>query len=193
MTDPYQPGRQGPAAPPPDPARSFEPPTYQQPSTPRPASAEPTHQQPTYQRQTDQQQGYQQQGYPHQQQGYQQPIYPAVPGAPLPYQQPSGYPAAPAHSYGYPAPRPTEGLAIASLVVSCVGVLGLCLYGMGGILGVAGAVLGHIAHGRIRRLETRGAGMALAGIIVGWIAAALALVGIALLALVIRQGYFSTR
>jgi hypothetical protein len=65
------------------------------------------------------------------------PAYPPV----QPY-QPPGYPpqaanpyATPAYPYAYPQyppPRPTDGLAIASLAVSCVAALGLCAYGIGG-------------------------------------------------------------
>jgi Domain of unknown function (DUF4190) len=113
-----------------------------------------------------------------------QPYYP-----PAPYQQPYqqqpyyGYPT----PYGYmpyPPSRPTEGLAIASLVVSCVSALGLCAYGIGGLLGIVGAILGHVARRRIRVSGADGEGMALAGVIVGWVAAAigvLAVVGIVLL------------
>ena len=105
------------------------------------------------------------------------PYQPYQPGntyqAANPYQQPYAYGYSdPYGQMGYPAPRSTEGLAIASLVVSCVGVLGLCAYGFGGLLGIVGAILGHVARGRIRRSGAEGDGMALAGIIVGWIAAA---------------------
>jgi hypothetical protein len=88
------------------------------------------------------------------------PYYPGYP--PPPY-----YGANPYYPYGYPR-RETDGLAIASLVVSCAAVLGLCSYGVGGVLGIVGAILGHVARGRIRRTGQGGDGMALAGIIVGW-------------------------
>jgi hypothetical protein len=98
-----------------------------------------------------------------------------VPPAYHPYQQPI-------YAYGHPAPnRPTDGLAIASLAVSCASVLGICAYGIGGLLGIVGAALGHAARRRIARSGEQGAGMALAGIIVGWIMAAVALTVIGLL------------
>jgi hypothetical protein len=111
--------------------------------------------------------------YPSEQQpaGYQDPSYqvsgqPAGPGYPTP-----GYPP-----YGYPvvAVAPTNGLAIASLVVSIVGALGLCLYGLGGYFGVVGAILGHVSRRQIRERGENGDGMALAGIIVGWITTGIA-------------------
>jgi uncharacterized protein DUF4190 len=97
-------------------------------------------------------------------QAYQVPPGYAVPGQPPPVQAYQPY----AYGYGYQQQPPTEGLAIASLVLSCAAVLGICTYGVGGLLGVAGAILGHVARRRIARNGTRGAGQALAGIIVGW-------------------------
>lgn len=87
----------------------------------------------------------------------------------------------------YPAPvkaRPTtNGMSIASLVLSIVGAFLLCAYGIGGVVGVVGAILGHVARGQIRERGEAGDGMALAGIIVGWIAGALGIVAGALIVL----------
>jgi len=105
--------------------------------------------------------------------GYQGYVAQPTPGSP--YSQPA-YPYAPA--------RPTEGLAIASLVVSCAAVLGLCAWGLGGLLGVVGAILGHTARRKIRQTGANGAGLAMAGIIVGWICAGIAVLGIGALVLV---------
>jgi hypothetical protein len=99
--------------------------------------------------------------------------YPVGPAA-LPYQagypQPYGYPGQP------PAAAPTSGVAIASLVVSCAGVLGLCAYGLGGYLGVVGAILGHVARRQIRERGEGGDGLALAGVIIGWLTTAIAVI-----------------
>jgi hypothetical protein len=77
--------------------------------------------------------------------------------------------------YAYPSPympaRQHEGLAIASLAVSCAAVFGLCTSGIAGVLGIVGAILGHVARSRIKRNGRAGAGLALAGIIVGWVLA----------------------
>jgi hypothetical protein len=91
---------------------------------------------------------------------------------------PAGYGTAPSYPqpYGYmavPPRRPNNGLAIAALVVSCVGVLGLCAYGLGGWIGAIGAILGHVARRQIRERGDGGDGMALAGVIVGWVATGL--------------------
>jgi hypothetical protein len=84
-----------------------------------------------------------------------------------PYGHDYGY-GSPYSQLGYPPPKTTEGLAIGALVVSCVSVLGLCTWGIGAVLGLVGAILGHVAQKRIRANGSQGAGMALAGIIVGW-------------------------
>lgn len=97
-------------------------------------------------------------------------------------------PAAPYGGYGYPGYGPpvaaapaNNGMAIASMVVSIVGFLGVCGYGIGGLIGIVGAILGHVARRQIRERGESGDGMALAGIIMGWIATALGLIIIAVI------------
>ncbi len=110
-----------------------------------------------------------------------------------PEQQYVGYPqsgALPPHGYPpYAYPQPVNGLAIASLVVSVVAMVGLCGYGLGGYLGVVGLVLGVVARRQIRERGNGGAGLALAGVIVGSIATAIAVLAtLALIAFVARGG-----
>ena len=109
------------------------------------------------------------------------PVPPSVPAQPMYYYAPPVYP------YGYlPQPQPpTDGLAIASLVVSCAAVLGLCAYGIGGVLGIVGAILGHVARRRIAINGSGGAGLALAGIIVGWIMAGIAAIAVTLIVILL--------
>ena len=117
-------------------------------------------------------------GYPdpaHPPYGYPNPTHPS--GG-----QPTGYPDPTYPPYGYPvmpAAQPTNGMAVASMVVSLVGVLGLCGYGLGGYLGIVGAILGHVSRKQIRQRGESGDGMALAGIITGWIATAIAVLATA--------------
>jgi hypothetical protein len=74
----------------------------------------------------------------------------------------------------------TNGLSIAAMVISIVGMVSLSCYGVGGIiLGTLGAIFGHVSRKQIRERGEAGAGMALAGIIVGWIAVGLGLVIVA--------------
>jgi hypothetical protein len=76
----------------------------------------------------------------------------------------------------YPAAPKTNGLAIASLVCS---ILGFCC-GIGGVLGV---IFGFVARGQIKRSggSQKGSGLALAGIIVGFVFIALAAVGLVII------------
>ena len=110
--------------------------------------------------------------------------YDPVSGYPATGYPPAGYPAGtPVPGYGYPvvAAPPTNGLAIAAMVVSILGALGLCGYGLGGYLGVVGAIMGHVARRQIRERGENGDGMALAGVIVGWIAFAIAIIATVLI------------
>jgi hypothetical protein len=76
------------------------------------------------------------------------------------------------------SPR-TNGMSVAAMVVSLVSICGLCFYGFGGLLGVLGAVLGHVSRRQIKTNHEGGAGMALAGIVIGWIVTGLGiLIGI---------------
>lgn len=98
----------------------------------------------------------------------QQPQYGEQPYGVPAYQAPS-YPAQPYPPYqaqpyqGYPAGRGTNGMAIGALVAALVGILAC------GIGAVVGAILGHIALNQIKQSGEEGRGMALAGVIVGWI------------------------
>ncbi|WP_431908951.1 DUF4190 domain-containing protein [Micromonospora carbonacea] len=81
----------------------------------------------------------------------------AVPGY-----TPAGHPAPGYPGYGYAPPPRTNGMAIAALVLSLVGI-GSC------ITAPIGAILGHVARKQIRETGEGGEGMAKAAIIVGWI------------------------
>ncbi len=97
---------------------------------------------------------YQQPVQPYAPQPYQQPVQPY---APQPYQQPGYGPA-----YGSAATPPTNTLAIVSLVSS----LATFVLGFTAIVGV---ITGHMALGQIRRTGESGRGMALAGLIIGYV------------------------
>jgi hypothetical protein len=124
---------------------------WQDPSWPAPPSNEP---------------GYQQAYDP----AYGQPAYPPA-GYPQAAYPGSGAPAGPGYPYAPPAPG-TNGLAVASLVVSLASIL-IC-----GVPAIVGAILGHVARRQIRERGESGAGMALAGIVIGWIVFGLAVIGI---------------
>jgi hypothetical protein len=105
------------------------------------------------------------QPYPPQEQPPYQGSYPPPP--PPPPQQPSGYaqPYSPQYAQqyapnpGYAPVGPTSGMAIASLVCSLLGI------------GLVGVILGHLALNEINKSNgyTQGRGLAIAGLIIGYL------------------------
>ena len=83
----------------------------------------------------------------------------------------------------------TEPLAIFSLVLSLLGMFGFCCMPVV-LTGIAGVVCGHIALSRIQaRPELQGHGLAVAGLVVGYLAIATWLVWILLFGgLAVMQG-----
>lgn len=83
---------------------------------------------------------------------------PTPPGGPA-YGQQGGYHGGYQAGYGspYAAPRSTNTLAIVSLVTSIIG------------LGIVGIITGHIARRQIRQTGEAGDGLALAGLIIGYL------------------------
>ncbi len=74
---------------------------------------------------------------------------------------PPAYPQPP-YGYGYPPPpRATNGFAIASMVLGI-----LWLYWIGSILAL---IFGYVARSQIRERNEGGDGMAIAGIVLGWV------------------------
>jgi hypothetical protein len=93
---------------------------------------------------------------------------PNVPAPPAPGPPPPAAPPPPAYApgqvvYGPPQPTSTNGMAIASLVLGI-----LWLYWIGSILAL---IFGYIAKRQIDESQGRqtGRGMAIAGIVLGWI------------------------
>jgi hypothetical protein len=76
------------------------------------------------------------------------------------------------------------------MVTSIVGIVLLICYGIGVPIGIVGAILGHVARRQIRDRQEAGDGMALAGVIIGWIAAVLGLLGAALIVFIIALNEF---
>lgn len=105
------------------------------------------------------------------------PNRPDQPGAPVPpapgYTAPDAAPAygQTAPAYGQPSGAKTNVLAIISLVASIAGFV--ILWGIGSI---AGVICGHIALGQIKKTGEQGRGMAMAGLILGYVGIALAII-----------------
>ncbi|WP_065570745.1 DUF4190 domain-containing protein [Microbacterium oleivorans] len=94
--------------------------------------------------------------------GYVQPSYPQSGYGQPAYGQPAyGQPAA---GYGYAPARPTNVLAIVSLVASIAGLTILPF-----IASIAGIITGHMALKQLKTSGEQGQGLALWGTILGWI------------------------
>lgn len=108
----------------------------------------------------------------------QQPAYAPSPVAgpyqgAYPAQQPLGY-----AGYSSAATQPSSGLAIASMILGIVAIPTSCMYGIGLPCAILAVIFGHIARGKARRGESGGDGMALAGLICGYIMLALIVIGV---------------
>jgi hypothetical protein len=91
--------------------------------------------------------------------------------------QPQGY-QNPGYGYGQSGPPKNDGLAVGALVTSIVGIPLLCCY-IGFFACVAGVVMGFVSRNRIKQSggQLTGEGMAMGGIIVGFVGIALAVIG----------------
>ena len=112
------------------------------------------------------------------------PYGPPPPGYPPPGYPPPGYPAAYGPPYGAPyvGPTKTNGFAIASLVLGIVWI-----YWIGSILAL---IFGYIAKRQIDRSGGResGRGMAIAGIVLGWIGVGVLILLIVLFGFAVATG-----
>jgi hypothetical protein len=109
--------------------------------------------------------------------------YPPPPGQP--YYRPQGQPYPPYQQpyWGYPPPRPTNGLAVAAFVCGLAQFVVVLTF-------IPAIVCGHLARAQIRRTGEAGGGLALVGLILGYVGGAL-LIGLVLLLVAIgaRSGH----
>ncbi|HEX8914619.1 MAG TPA: GYF domain-containing protein [Humisphaera sp.] len=121
------------------------------------------------------------------------PAY-APPGYPPAGQTAIGYAGAPTYAAGgyggygggyVPVGNPPgHGQSLASMILGISGLVTVCFYGLGFVLGVVAVVLGHIGQGTHRRATGRPNGMATAGLICGYIAIGLNVLIVAILLIV---------
>jgi len=109
----------------------------------------------------------------------QPPAY--VPAAgPLEYQQPGyaagGYPGYPQDMYGNYVAPPSQGLSIASMVLGILAIPSTFCYGFGFLLAVLAIIFGHVGHSQSKRQTGQANGMAVAGLICGYISLGIVLV-----------------
>lgn len=94
----------------------------------------------------------------------------AAPPEESPYVSPASNPMAAAPQGGTPVALPTSGLAIASLVLGILAILSSCVY-VGVLFGIPAVICGHMAIKKLNAPERAdaGKGMALAGLICGYL------------------------
>lgn len=134
----------------------------------------------------------QQQGLPPQQAGYpaaypqqfpQQPGYPQQMG----YAQPAGY-----GQYGAPVNNAGQGLGITSMILGILALPLTCANGIGIIFAIVAVILGHIGHAQSRRANGQANGMAVAGLVCGYIALGIVVLAV-IFVLVVLGGYSHLR
>lgn len=103
-------------------------------------------------------------------------------------QQPPAYP--PQQPASYAVVQPTNSLAIVSLVA------GIASYFVVPVIGAVVAIItGHMARGQIRRTGEGGSGLALAGLILGYVHLLLAIIAICAIVIALAiagAAFFST-
>ncbi|HKP44459.1 DUF4190 domain-containing protein [Mycobacterium sp.] len=109
------------------------------------------------------------------------PSQPAPPPPPPPQYgaYPGGYPPPPPQPYSGFTPPPTgprNGLGVAALVIAIIGLV-FCWSVFGGvILGVCAVIIGFVARGRVKRGQATNGGVAIAGIVLGFLAIIVSLI-----------------
>lgn len=116
---------------------------------------------------------------------YQPPAYP--PQQPTQH-HPGAVPTFASAPYGhgtYVTTQKTNVLAIVSMIVSILGAIWV----LPGIGSLAGAIMGHISLNQLKTSGEKGRGMALAGVIVGWIGLGIMALFLAFVLVVIFAGF----
>jgi len=114
------------------------------------------------------------------------PSYPAAPYSPAG----AGYQPQPYYG-GYTPTPPASGMAIASMIVGILSIPMTFMYCLGLPCAIVAIILGHIVRAKARRGEIEaGAGMAMAGLICGYVSILLSVIMIAFFVFFLR--YSST-
>jgi hypothetical protein len=95
----------------------------------------------------------------------------------------TSYPPPPPHPYSGFAPPPTgprNGLGTAALALAIVGLLFCWTVAGGVILGLCAVIIGFVGQGRVKSGEATNGGVAISGIVLGFLAIIVSLVFIAI-------------
>jgi hypothetical protein len=113
-----------------------------------------------------------------------QPQPPPYPYSSAPYPPPTPQPYA---GYSVPPIGPRNGLGIAALVIAIIALVLCASVVLGVILGIVAVVIGFAARGRVKRGEANNGGVAIAGIVLGFVAIVASLAFIAIWWAVFRE------
>ena len=111
-----------------------------------------------------------------------------------PYQSPVSTELTQPQQPPYYAPvAPTSGMAIVSLVLGIMSVPSSCSYGIGLVLAVPAIITGNMARREVARSQgtIQGDGLALAGVVLGWVGAGIAALWILMIGGFISLAIFS--
>ncbi|GAB2478407.1 hypothetical protein GCM10027063_19820 [Promicromonospora xylanilytica] len=133
-----------------------------------------------------------------------QPPYPPQPYLPQPYQQGAPYQAGPyqpqpvygAAPYGYAAPPEKNALGVWSLVLGILSIVMLFSCFVGILAGIPAVITGHLSRKAHKEGLADNPGLALGGIITGWVTIGLTLLAGILIGVLFsipefREGFFS--
>jgi len=94
-------------------------------------------------------------------------------GYPPPYPPP---PPQPYSGFTPPPTGPRNGLGITALVLAIIGLMFCCSVAGGIIIGLSAIIIGFVGRGRVKRGEATNGGVAIAGIVLGFLAIIVSLI-----------------
>lgn len=108
-------------------------------------------------------------GYPPPMQPPMQPPQPGFQPGPYPGAYPPPPPPPPYPGYAPPPTGAKNGMGIAALVIAIIGLVTSASVVLGIVLGLVAVILGFIARGRVKSGEANNGGIALTGIVLGFL------------------------
>ena len=96
--------------------------------------------------------------------------------SPPPYTAASSVPQLNYGGYAGPHQAPPQGMSITSMVLGILAIPTTCFYGLGILMAILAVIFGHVGHSQYKRATGLSNGMAVAGLVCGYISLALVLI-----------------